>query len=94
MNNEGFPRPPTWNELLRERVPAGELMTLENIDLGFIRPRTPLDWQMAYCKANCTSITWSPRRPEAVGKLLEAYREGLDTTAALKKACGADSGGL
>lgn len=91
VNNEGFPRPPTWNELLRERVPAGELMNLENIDLGFIRPRTPLDWQMAYCQSQLyVNYLVATHGPEAVGKLLEAYREGLDTTAALKKACGAD----
>src|SRR5205085_2543492 len=43
---EGYPRPQLWNELLAERVPDGPLMTLDNIDLGFIRPKSPLDWHM------------------------------------------------
>src|SRR5260370_5915702 len=44
VTNEGFPRPQQWNQLLLERVPKGELMNLDNIDPGFIRPRSPLDW--------------------------------------------------
>ena len=51
MQQEGFPRPQQWNQLLAERVPSGELMDLDNINMGFIRPRSPLDWQMAYCQS-------------------------------------------
>src|SRR4029079_19622325 len=52
VGNEGFPRPQVWNELLLERVPAGkDVMDLDSIDLGFIRPRNQMDWHMAYCQA-------------------------------------------
>src|SRR5262249_3497796 len=49
--NEGFPRPQPWNALLLERVPAGQLMNLDNIDLGFMRPKSPDEWSMAYCQS-------------------------------------------
>jgi cellulose synthase operon protein C len=88
VNNEGFPRPSTWNYLLRERVPAGELLNLDTIDLGFIRPRNPLEWQMAYCQSqlyvNYLKKTYGP---EVVAGLLDAYRDGLSTAEALKKVC-------
>jgi tetratricopeptide (TPR) repeat protein len=89
--NEGYPRPGTWNQLLLERVPANELMNLETIDLGFIRPKTPADWQMAYCQSQLyVDYIKKTHGAPAVGELLAAYAEGLDTTAALKKACKVD----
>ena len=55
--NEGFPRPQQWNQLLLERVPAGDLMNLDNIDLGFIRRvrRWTGTWPTA--RASSTSST-------------------------------------
>src|SRR5581483_8447762 len=78
--NEGFARPQSWNELLQERVPAGELMNLDNIDLGFIRPRSPLDWQMAYCQSELY-VNYLQERggPQAVAAMLHLYEEGLNT---------------
>ena len=32
-------------------LPKDDLMDLDNIDLGFIRPRTPDDWTMAYAQS-------------------------------------------
>ena len=88
VSNEGFPRPQEWNQLLLERVPAGELMNLDTIDLGFIRPRSPLDWHMAYCQSQLY-VEYMKQKygPQTVGDMLAAYREGLDTTAAIQKAC-------
>jgi len=84
--NEGFPRPQQWNQLLVERVPAGELMTLDNIDLGFIRPRSPLDWHMAYCQSQLyVEYMKEKYGPRTVGDLLNAYRDGLDTSAAIER---------
>jgi tetratricopeptide (TPR) repeat protein len=91
VSNEGFPRPAVWNELLRERVPAGDLLNLDTIDLGFIRPRSPLEWQQAYCQSQLyVEYLKAKYGPEAVGGLLAAYRDGLDTAAALKKVCKVD----
>ncbi len=86
--NEGYPRPQSWNELLLERVPKGELMTLDTIDLGFMRPRSPLDWHMAYCQSQLyLEYLKKQHGDKVVGEMLAAYRDGLDTAAALKKVC-------
>jgi len=91
VNNEGFPRPQSWNELLRTRVPKDDLMDLDDIDLGFIRPRTPDDWTMAYAQSQLyVDFMKATYGPDSVAKMLDAYRDGLDTTAALKRACGVD----
>jgi tetratricopeptide (TPR) repeat protein len=91
VSNEGFPRPQTWNQLLRERVPAGELMDLDTIDLGFIRPRTPLEWQMAYCQSQLyVQYLRKKYGADAVGQLLAAYADGLGTAAAIAKVCKPD----
>jgi tetratricopeptide (TPR) repeat protein len=89
--NEGFPRPQPWNQLLLERVPAGQLMNLDDINLGFIRPRSPLDWHMAYCQSQLYVQYMSEKYgPQTVGELLAAYRDGLDTDAAIAKVCKVD----
>jgi tetratricopeptide (TPR) repeat protein len=91
VNNEGFPRPPIWNQLLRERVPSGELLNLDTVDLGFIRPRNALEWQMAYCQSQLyVDYLTKSHGPQAVAGMLDAYRDGLDTTAALNKVCGVE----
>lgn len=88
VTNEKLPRPQQWNQLLRTRVPAGELMSLDNIDLGFIRPRSPQDWAMAYCQSQLyveyLTKTYGER---VIGELLNAYRDGLDTDAVIRKVC-------
>jgi tetratricopeptide (TPR) repeat protein len=89
--NEGYPRPQQWNELLLERVPKGELMNLDDIDLGFIRPRSPQDWHMAYCQSQLyVEYLKSKYGPGTVGELLDAYRDGLDTPEAVAKVCKVD----
>jgi tetratricopeptide (TPR) repeat protein len=89
--NEGYPRPQIWNELLRQRVPTGDLLNLDTIELGFIRPRSPLDWNMAYCQSELY-IDYLREKfgPKSVAEFLAAYRDGLDTDAALTKVCGVD----
>jgi tetratricopeptide (TPR) repeat protein len=89
--NEGYPRPQQWNQLLRQRVASGDLMNLDNIELGFIRPRSPADWSMAYCQSQLY-IQYLRQKygPGSIGEMLAAYRDGLDTTAALQKICRVD----
>jgi tetratricopeptide (TPR) repeat protein len=81
VSNEGFPRPPTWNKMLAERVPAGKLL-----DLGFIRPRDAMEWQLAYCQAQLY-IEYIEKKydPKALGKLLAAFTRGLSTTGAIEE---------
>ena len=91
VTNEGFPRPQPWNQLLRERVPANDLMNLDNIDLGFIRPQSPLEWHMAYCQSQLyVEYLYKKYGPRSIGELLKAYRDGDDTAAALAKVCGVE----
>ncbi len=88
VSNEGFPRPQTWNQLLLERVPANELLNLDTIDLGFIRPRNPLEWHMAYCQSQLyVEYLQSKYGKEVIGKLLAAFRDGLSTTEAIERVC-------
>jgi tetratricopeptide (TPR) repeat protein len=88
VSNEGFPRPGSWNDLLRERVPAGKLMNLDNIDLGFIRPSGPDQWHMAYCQSQLyVEYLKKTYGDKVIGELLDAYREGLTTTEVIQKVC-------
>jgi tetratricopeptide (TPR) repeat protein len=89
--NEGFARPQPWNELLARRVPAGELMNLDNIQLGFIRPRSPEEWHLAYCQSQLyVEYLKEKYGPQTVRGLLNAYRDGLDNAAAIQKVCRVD----
>ena len=73
------------------REPAGKLMTLDNIDLGFIRPRNLLDWSMAYCQSQLyIDYLTKAHGKKAVSAMLDAYRDGLSTTEAIKKVCKVD----
>jgi tetratricopeptide (TPR) repeat protein len=93
--NEGYPRPQPWNQLLLQRVPKGELMTLDDIDLGFIKPKSPADWHMAYCQSQMYVEYIKAKYGDAgggnpVAALLEAYLDGLGTDAAIQKVCKVD----
>ena len=91
VESEGFPRPQTWNDLLAERVPKGELFDLDTINLGFVRPKSQLEWNLAYCQAQlyaqCLQATYGD---DALAKMLVAYRDNLDTRAALKRSFGVE----
>lgn len=87
--SEETPRPEVWTKLLLERVPKGELMNLDNINLGFQRPKTPLDWQMAYCQSHLyAKYLIDKHGPDSLQKLLNAYRDGLTTAKAIERVCG------
>ena len=89
--NEGFPRPQPWNQLLLERVPANDVMNLDNINLGFMRPKNIGDWHMAYCQSLLyVQHIEKDYGKKAVGELLAAYKDGLDTGAAIRRVCKVD----
>lgn len=88
---EGYPRTDTWNRLLRERVPKGDLRTLKNLNDGFIRPKSPLDWQFAYCQSRLYAQYMTEKYgPQSIPKLLDAYRKNLPTEKAIPAATGDD----
>jgi cellulose synthase operon protein C len=85
---EGYPRPASWNELLKQRFAANNLLDLDTIDLGFIRPRTPLEWNLAYCQSQLyIQYIRETYGPKAIAEMLVAYHDGLDTPSAIQKVC-------
>jgi tetratricopeptide (TPR) repeat protein len=91
VESEGYPRPQTWNDLLAERVPKGDLFHLDTINLGFVRPKSQLEWNLAYCQAQlyaqCMLANYGD---DALAKMLAAYRDNLDTRAALQRSFGVE----
>lgn len=86
VQSEGLPRSQIWNELLAQRVPQNNLFNLETINLGFIRPASSLDWQMAYCQAQLyAQFMLATYGEDALAKMLQAYADNLETRAALKR---------
>jgi tetratricopeptide (TPR) repeat protein len=91
VNNEGFPRPASWNELLLERVASDKLLNLDTIELGFIRPRGPDEWNLAYCQSQLYVNYMKDKYGAAsIGEMLTAYRDGLSTPEALQRVCKVD----
>ena len=89
VQNEGFPRPRQWNELLVERVPKGDLFNLETINGGFIRPKSSDEWALAYCQAELYADYMLERfGPDAVAKMLAAYADNVNTHAAIRRSFG------
>ena len=86
VESEGGQRPAEWNQLLAERVPKGELFNLDTINLGFVRPKTSLNWQMAYCQAQLyAQYMVKTYGDDALAKMLAAYRDNLTTKEALRR---------
>ena len=89
VGNEGYARPPSWSLILRERFDGNDLLSLDTIQLGFVRPRSPSEWTLAYCQSQLyVEYLVKAHGPDAVGKMLNAYRDGLTTAAAIRKVCG------
>ncbi|QVL33619.1 tetratricopeptide repeat protein [Telmatocola sphagniphila] len=89
VRNENPVRPYTWSRELRRAFEANELMNLDSITLGFVRPRSQDEWMLAYCQSNLyVEYVREKFGPQKIGEMLSAYREGLDTTAVIRKVCG------
>jgi len=88
---EGYPRSETWDRLLLERVPKGELRTLANLNEGFIRAKNSADWQFAYCQSKLYAQYMVEKYgKDSIPKLLAAYRRNLPTAKGIQEACGVD----
>jgi tetratricopeptide (TPR) repeat protein len=91
VESERTPRPQPWNKMLLERIPKRKLLNLDNINLGFIRPREPEERQLAYAQAQLYAQYMAKRfGPDAQRKLLDAYRRGLTTDRAIRDAFGVE----
>lgn len=87
--NEGIEHPPEWRRILAQRAAEDDLLNLDNITFGFIRPRSPQEWSLAYCQSNLyVEFVKQNFGDKVIGKLLDAYAQGKDDAAAIKTACG------
>lgn len=85
VRTEQLPRPRDWLTILRDRRAEGTLFNLDTVMFGFVRPKDASEWTLAYCQSNIyVEHLIRTHGEESVGKLLAAYKQGLDTTAALK----------
>ncbi len=83
---EGMGTPPRWRFLLAEKMQENDLLNLDTIMLGFVRPRSPDQWQQAYLQSQLyVDYLTKSQGEKAIGKLLEAYAAGLETDQALEK---------
>jgi cellulose synthase operon protein C len=91
VRNEGFPRPPSWGQLLAERVAKDDLLNLSTINLGFMRPRSPAEWTLAYAQAQLyVDYLTKTYGDKCIAGLLAAYRDGKDTATAIHDVCGVE----
>ncbi len=91
VQNEKMARPPSWTAALRDRFNKDDLLNLDTIMLGFVRPKSPEEWTLAYCQSQLyVDYMIQAHGQASVGKILNEFKAGKDTAAALKAACGVD----
>lgn len=89
VRNEQMARPPQWTRVLRDRYKANDLFDLNTIMFGFVRPRGPDEWALAYCQSQIyVEYLVKTHGEGAIAKLLAAYQHGMETPAAISTACG------
>ncbi|MCI0377912.1 MAG: tetratricopeptide repeat protein [Gemmataceae bacterium] len=85
---EGTSTPQRWKYILAQKMQEDDLLNLDTILLGFIRPRTPDQWDQAYLQSQLyVEYLSKTHGDKAVGRLLAAYADGLDTDQAIEKVC-------
>ncbi|MEX2176694.1 MAG: tetratricopeptide repeat protein [Pirellulaceae bacterium] len=86
---EDQPRPRAWTELLARRARAGTLFTLDDVTLGFVRPKSGDDWTLAYCQSELyLEHLIGQYGDDAPRRMLAAYADHLSTPQALEKLFG------
>ena len=86
--NEGNPMPSQWHRLLQKRLGSDDLFDLGSIDLGFIRPISAEDWQLAYLQAfQYVEYLKEAHGKERISDFLKGYADGLTTEAIITKSC-------
>jgi tetratricopeptide (TPR) repeat protein len=89
---ENAPRAFLWSELLVEAIRRDRLFTLESIDWGFIRPRRPMDRQMAYAQSEWM-VEYIVERfgYDMIQTMIKAFREGRTQSQVFTERLGVDA---
>ncbi|HVJ66866.1 MAG TPA: tetratricopeptide repeat protein, partial [Caulifigura sp.] len=89
VRTEGDVFPDVWRRLLIDRREEGTLFTLDTVNNGFQRPKNGDDWQHAYCMSRLYSRYMEETYgTESLFKLVDAYRRGEKTPAAIRSVFG------
>jgi len=84
VTSEGIERPAEWNRMLLERVPRGELWSLDELTGIFVRPETSADWQFAYCQSRLyAQYMIETFGKETISEMLDLYRKNVRTNDAI-----------
>lgn len=84
VTSEGIERPAEWNRMLLERVPRGDLWSLDELTGIFVRPETPADWQFAYCQSRLyAQYMIETFGKETISSMLDLYRKNVRTNDAI-----------
>lgn len=91
VRTEETPPWATWNKLLVRRVGEQDRFDLSNLNLAFVRPKTPDDWSLAYCQATLY-LEYAIERfgADADRKLLRAVTEKPTLAEAIRTAYGVE----
>lgn len=91
VGNEKMSCPPSWTAALKDRYAKDDLLNLDTIMLGFVRPKSPDEWTLAYCQSQLyVDYMVQTYGQESVGKMLNEFKAGRGTEAALRSACGVE----
>lgn len=91
VQNEKMARPPSWTAALKDRFQKDDLLNLDTIMLGFVRPKNPEEWTLAYCQSQLyVDYMVQTYGQDSVGKMLNEFKGGRSTEAALRSACGVE----
>lgn len=89
VTSENIQRPAEWNRMLVERVPRGELWSLDELTDIFVRPETPADWQFAYCQSRLyAQYMIEEFGKETIRSMLNLYRQNIRTNDAIQQVFG------
>lgn len=86
VRSEGKARPQRFNQLLVERVPKGDIYSLDELDGVFVRPKSSDNWDFAYCQSLlCADFMVEEFGDDALKKLLTAYQNQRSTPNAIQE---------
>ena len=89
VTTEGIPNPPEWYVLLAERVPRGELWSLDELNGIFARAPSPEDWQFAYCQSRMYAMYIIEQfGEERIVEMLDGYQRGHSTAKVIENVFG------